>query len=196
MSEETGTDTLPKFAYHIPETDSQIEREHKVDDVLGIEHQFHGPVTDYALTHGPVTDSMNLVVEDEKDTIHFHPSLLGSLKIIKESDAEDASYLNSVIPDSPDDNKKNEAIKKEFELLRRNSDDFMVQRKSKDYARHGSYNEQLSGDSEFHVRVGHYGIQGRRLAMEDHHIQLLHPEFNEACGIDDNIPRSYFAVSF
>jgi serine/threonine protein phosphatase PrpC len=32
--------------------------------------------------------------------------------------------------------------------------------------------------------------------MEDHHIQLLHPEFNEICGIQDQVPRSYFAVRF
>jgi hypothetical protein len=75
--------------------------------------------------------------------------------------------------------------------LRRNSELFLVQRKSKDYARHGSFPENAL---EFHVRVGHYGIQGRRMAMEDHHIQLLHPEFNKACGVEDQVTRSYFAV--
>eukprot|EP00475_Leptophrys_vorax_P022781 TRINITY_DN3099_c0_g1_i2.p1 TRINITY_DN3099_c0_g1~~TRINITY_DN3099_c0_g1_i2.p1 ORF type:complete len:424 (-),score=82.81 TRINITY_DN3099_c0_g1_i2:25-1221(-) len=61
--------------------------------------------------------------------------------------------------------------------------------KSRDFVSHG-----VGARFEFHVRVGHYGIQGRRMTMEDQHTQLLHPEFNRVSGFKDNIPRSFFAV--
>jgi hypothetical protein len=67
--------------------------------------------------------------------------------------------------------------------------------KSRDFVSHGGKSPGAETRFEFHVRVGHYGIQGRRMTMEDQHTQLLHPEFNRASGFEDNVPRSFFAVS-
>lgn len=44
------------------------------------------------------------------------------------------------------------------------------------------------------IRSGEFGMQGLRSTMEDHTQILQHPHFNQKFRLQDNFPRSFFAV--
>lgn len=191
------TDTLPSEQYKYPLSASQIEIEHKVEDALGIEH-----ISPQLLT---MTPSSTAEEENEADVVHFQPPIPAAEEQSWTNHSEESSVpvkmhvskshsaLSKIVQidvkETPSEIKTESSGLKKLDVKRKSEE-----KSSLDYVNHGGIPLNECEALEFHVRVGHYGIQGRRMTMEDQHTQFLHPEFNKTCGLEDNVPRSFFAV--